>query len=190
MKSIQDLTQEDINAMRRKVADAIRANEGANYDQSVYIDFKEKIPVTNEELYRAGSDPLTNKMQSAIKSYNNCQTNCCIAGHTIMLSYEAIIEINDMLNGVGNFEGIEVTPYAIYNHAETILGLSYEEARLLFASWMDCINMGEKFDTDEEQKRENALRVARILDQLADGVSFDDAWKGRTTPITKPEEVK
>ena len=54
---------------------------------------------------------------------------------------------------------------------------------------MNCLTheeMREYFKSDEEKKKldiENALRVARILDQLADGVEFDEAFRNRTKPM-------
>jgi len=86
------------------------------------------------------------------------------------------------------FEHRHITISTLSAYARMLLGLTMQESNQLFAGWMTCLSDEEmrEYKSDEEKKKldiENALRVARILDQLADGVEFDEAFRNRTKPM-------
>lgn len=180
----KELTKEEQNDMLRAVANSIRT-DWQRYDQYHWV-VKDGSQNENEILANMVFDEDKNPV---------CGASACIAGRAVIIGIargyvKQPVKLADRdeddnwyLNRIGVFDfrrlGIQLmdTPMDIFESSFNCL-TNEEEAEWLYS----------KEDDRTKWRRINAYRIARMLDELADGKEDAYHYENRTRAIELPPE--
>ncbi len=187
-------TAEEVKEIQRRVAESIRT-DWEKYDQRYYI-------VVGKEDEELGMNAAIAVMQFDEDKNPVCGATACIAGRAeiVGLSMDLVVRPtrdttdpysiweNSLSRAIYSSDGFKNTEIAA--DAWELLGLK-EDERDIFHQNFDCLTSdeGDVYDS-RENRRLNAYRVARMIDEIAEGRTDATDPDVRCRPIELPPEVE